>query len=172
MKNCFKILAIAIAVFAFSDCASAQLGRKKDIVIIYEQLSSDASFKQFKKATKMCQIENLNAYETVQAETMSNQSKNISVSGVGNTTVKAKKGDWIKVSGVDLSNGVSSITVKGSGNAVVKFCVGSTTGTCIGYGELNGSENVLAAAENNVNGVKDIYMVFSGDCEFDYWKLA
>ena len=118
------------------------------------------------------QIENLNAYETVQAETMSNQSKNISISGVGNTTVKAKKGDWIKVSGVDLSNGVSSITVKGSGNAVVKFCVGSATGTCIGYGELNGSENELAAAENNVSGVKDIYMVFSGDCEFDYWKFS
>ena len=122
--------------------------------------------------TGVSQIENLNAYETVQAETMSNQSKNISVSGVGNTTVKAKKGEWIKVSGVDLSNGVSSITVKGSGNAVVKFCVGSTTGTCIGYGELNGSENELAATENNVTGVKDIYMVFSGDCEFDYWKLA
>ncbi|SHM17520.1 endo-1,4-beta-xylanase [Ruminococcus flavefaciens] len=118
------------------------------------------------------QIENLNAYEIVQAETMSNQSKNISISGVGNTTVKAKKGDWIKVSGVDLKNGVSSITVKGSGNAVVKFCVGSTSGTCIGYGELNGSENELAAAENNVTGVKDIYMVFSGDCEFDYWKFS
>ncbi|SEH56190.1 arabinoxylan arabinofuranohydrolase [Ruminococcus flavefaciens] len=118
------------------------------------------------------QIENLNPYETVQAETMSNQSKNISISGIGNTTVKAKKGDWIKVSGVDLSKGVSSITVKGSGNAVVKFCVGSTTGTCIGYGELNGSENVLAAADNNVNGVKDIYMIFSGDCEFDYWQFG
>ena len=118
------------------------------------------------------QIENLNPYETVQAETMSNQSKNISVSGVGNTTVKAKKGDWIKGSGVDLSNGVSSIKVKGSGNAVVKFCVGSPTGTCIGYGDLNGSENELAAAENNVSGVKDIYMVFSGDCEFDSWSFS
>ena len=63
-------------------------------------------------------------------------------------------------------------SVKGSGNAVVKFCVGSPTGTCIGYGELNGSENELAAAENNVSGVKDIYMVFSGDCEFDYWKFS
>jgi len=118
------------------------------------------------------QVENLNPYETVQAETMSNQSKNISVSGLGNTTVKAKKGDWIKVSGVDLSKGVSSIKVKGSGNAVVKFCVGSTTGTCLGYGELNGSENELAAAENDVTGVKDIYMVFSGDCEFDSWSFS
>ena len=118
------------------------------------------------------QIETLNPYETVQAETMSNQSKNISISGQGNTTVKAKKGDWIKVSGVDLSKGVSSIKVKGSGNAVVKFCVGSPTGTCIGYGELNGSENELAAAENDVTGVKDIYMVFSGDCEIDYWSFS
>lgn len=118
------------------------------------------------------QVENLDAYEIVQAETMSNQSKNISISGIGDTKVKAKKGDWIKVSGVDLSNGVSAITVKGSGNAAVKFCVGSATGTCIGYGELNGSENTLAAADNNITGVKDIYMVFSGDCEFDYWKFA
>ena len=118
------------------------------------------------------QLENLNAYEKVQAETMSNQSKNISITGISDTKVKAKKGDWIKVSGVDLSKGVSSITVKGSGNATVKFCVGSATGTCIGYGELNGSENTLAAVENDVTGVKDIYMVFSGDCEFDYWQLA
>lgn len=118
------------------------------------------------------QIENLDPYKTVQAETMSNQSKNISVSGVGNTTVKAKKGDWIKVSGVDLSNGVSSITVKGSGNAVVKFCAGSPTGTVLGYGELNGTENTLAAADNGVTGVKDIYMVFSGDCEFDSWSFS
>ncbi|MCR5707305.1 MAG: endo-1,4-beta-xylanase [Ruminococcus sp.] len=120
----------------------------------------------------VAQLENLNAYEKVQAETMSNQTKNISITGISDTKVKAKKGDWIKVSGVDLSKGVSSITVKGSGNAVVKFCVGSTTGTCIGYGELNGSENTLAATENDVSGVKDIYMIFSGDCEFDYWQLA
>ena len=118
------------------------------------------------------QIENLNAYEKVQAETMSNQSKNISITGVSDTKVKGKKGEWIKVSGVDLSKGVSSITVKGSGNATVKFCVGSATGTVIGYGELNGSENTLAAVANDVSGVKDIYMVFSGDCEFDYWQFA
>ena len=98
--------------------------------------------------------------------------RNISVNGLGNTTVKAKKGEWIKVSGVDLSKGVSSIKVKCSGNAVVKFCVGSTTGACLGYGELNGSENELAAAENDVTGVKDIYMVFSGDCEIDYWSFS
>ena len=120
------------------------------------------------------QIENLNPYETVQAETMSNQSKGIEVTGLYDTKVKVRKGHWIKVSGADLSKGVIAITVKGSSSngTAVKFCVGSATGTCIGYGELNGSENELAAAENNVSGVKDIYMVFSGDCEFDYWKFS
>ena len=117
------------------------------------------------------QIENLNPYEKVQAETMNNQSKNISISGVGDTKVKCKKGDWIKVSGVDFSKGVSSITVKGSGNATVKFVAGSQTGTVIGYGELNGSENTLGVV-NEVSGTKDIYMIFSGDCEFDYWQFA
>ncbi|MBR4362094.1 MAG: endo-1,4-beta-xylanase [Ruminococcus sp.] len=120
--------------------------------------------------TGVSQIESLDPYKTVQAETMSNQSKNVSVSGVGNTVVKAKKGDWLKVSGVAL-DGVKSITVKGSGNCVVKFCVGSPSGDVIGYGDLNGSENTLAPANPDVNGQKDIYIVFSGDGEMDYWAF-
>ena len=119
------------------------------------------------------QIETLNPYETVQAETMSNQSKNISISGQGNTTVKVKKGEWIKVSGVDLKNGVNSITVKGSSNGTaVQFRVGSATGTVLGYGVLDGNENTLAAVDTSITGTKDIYMVFSGDGEFDYWSFA
>lgn len=119
------------------------------------------------------QLESLNVYEKVQAETMSNQSKNVSISGLMDTKVVVKKGEWIKVSGADLSNGVNSITVKGSSNsgAAVKFCAGSPTGTVIGYGVLDGNENTLAAVES-VTGKKDIYMVFSGDAEFDYWSFA
>lgn len=61
MKKFISVVAFVIASFlVFDSCASAQIGRKKDVVIVYEQLSLDASFKQFKKATKACQLENLN----------------------------------------------------------------------------------------------------------------
>ncbi len=125
--------------------------------------------------TKGCsQIEYLNVYDKVQAETMSNQSKGIEVTGLYDTKVKVKKGQWIKVSGADLSKGVNAITVKGSSSngTAVKFCVGSPTGTAIGYGILDGNENTLAATDTSVTGVKDIYMVFSGDGEFDYWSFS
>ncbi len=117
------------------------------------------------------QIESLNPYTTVQAETMSNQSNDIKVSGLGNTTVSMKKGSWIKVSGVDLSNGVSSITGKASGGGAIKVCAGGTNGTVIGYIEANGSE-VTVPAIADVSGKKDIYFVSSGDISFDYWSFS
>ncbi|MCR4888619.1 MAG: endo-1,4-beta-xylanase [Ruminococcus sp.] len=128
------------------------------------QITSDVTMKG------VSQIEAFNPYEKVQAETMSNQSKGVSVTGLGDTIVKAKKGDWLKVSGASL-DGVKSITVKGSGNAVVKFCVGSPKGDVIGYGELNGDECTLAPAMSDISGSKDIYIVFSGDGELDYWSF-
>ena len=73
----------------------------------------------------------------------------------------------------DLKNGVNSITVKGSSNGTaVQFRVGSATGTVLGYGVLDGNENTLAAVDTSITGTKDIYMVFSGDGEFDYWSFA
>jgi arabinoxylan arabinofuranohydrolase len=117
------------------------------------------------------QLEALDPYTKVQAETMSNQSKGISVTGLGDTIVKAKnKGDWIKVSGVDL-DGVTSITVKGSGDQAVRFCVGKPNGDVIGYGELNGSESTIAPKDGSVSGKNDIYIVFSGAAELDYWSF-
>ena len=59
MKRIFSIIALFLGLLMILDsCAS---GRRKDVVISYEQLSADASFKQFKKATKTNQIENLTA---------------------------------------------------------------------------------------------------------------
>ena len=118
------------------------------------------------------QIESLDPYSKVQAETMSNQSKGISVNGLRDTTVKGGKGDWIKVSGADLGKGVKNITVKGKGGAV-KFCVGSPAGDVIGYAELDGSmKEVTVPSVSSVSGNKDICLVFSGDTELDYWYFS
>lgn len=117
------------------------------------------------------QIEKLNVYSKVQAETMSNQSKNITVEGVGDTTVKGKKGDWIKVSGADLSKGVKSITAKGSGGKI-KFTSGSVNGDVIGYIDLSSGAETTLASVSSPSGTKDIYIEFSGDVTLDYWFFS
>ncbi|MBR1592406.1 MAG: endo-1,4-beta-xylanase [Ruminococcus sp.] len=118
------------------------------------------------------QIESLDVYKKVQAETMSNQSKGISVNGLYDTTVKGGKGDWIKVSGADLGKGISNITVKGKGGTV-KFCSGSPKGDVIGYAELEGSmKEITVPSVSSVSGKQDIYLVFSGDTELDYWYFS
>ena len=124
------------------------------------------------------QIESLDPYTKVQAETMSNQSKGISVSGLRDTTVTGNSGDWIKVSGADL-NGVKNITIKGcaKNGGAVKICTGSPTkGTVLGYVELptgTTSKEVTASAIKSAAGSNDIYLVFSSnDTTLDYWFLS
>ena len=54
-----RIIAIAIAaLFIFAGDANAQ--SRNDVIVPYEQLALDASFKQFQKASKANQIEILN----------------------------------------------------------------------------------------------------------------
>lgn len=58
MKKIITILAAAVIACAFASESSAQL--RKDVVITPEQSHLDASFKQFKKASKSNQLEILN----------------------------------------------------------------------------------------------------------------
>lgn len=118
------------------------------------------------------QIETLNPYAKVQAETMSNQSKGISTNGICDTTVVGKKGEWIKVSGVNFNKGTSAITLRGKGGAV-KICTGSPKGDVIGYAEFGSSmDEVNMATVADVTGKKDVYFVFSGDTELDWWQFS
>ncbi len=120
------------------------------------------------------QIETLDPYKTVQAETMSSQSKGISVDGLQDTKVIGKKGDWTKVSGVNFKNGVDSITIKASSSngGKIKICAGSPNGDVIGYADLSSSmESVTVPAVSSISGTKDVYFVFSGDVQFDSWSV-
>ena len=162
---------------------------KTDGLKIYNsngQLSADGNYRstQINEATfsngkitcsgdmKGCsQIESLDVYSKVQAETMSNQSRNITVEGLSDTTVKGKKGDWIKVSGADLSKGVKSITAKGSGG-MLKFTTGKVNGDVIGYIDLSAGGEQTLGAVSSPTGTKDIYIEFSGDVTLDYWFFS
>ena len=121
------------------------------------------------------QIESLNPYTKVQAETMSNQSKNISVNGLMDTTVHGSKGEWTKVSGVNFNNGSDQITIRASAKngAAVKICTGSPTGDVIGYAEIEAGSNMqeVTVPVNTVSGTKDVYFVFSNDIDFDWWQV-
>ncbi len=123
------------------------------------------------------QVSYLNPYERVEAETMAIQA-GVNVSGSGNTLVTdIHAGDWIGVKGVDFSDGLSKITVsaKSSTGGVIKVCTNSPSGTALGYIEVpntSGAFVEVSSVLSNISGVKDLYFVFSGNMELDYWKAV
>ncbi len=122
------------------------------------------------------QLENLDPTKTVLAATMSNQSKNISVSGVGNTSVQFKKGEWAKVSKVDFSNVTGTLTAKASSKsgAMIKVAAGSRTGDAIAYIEVpaGGTTEITTGIGNIPSGASDIYFIANGDVSFDSWSMS
>lgn len=123
----------------------------------------------------IAQLKTINPYEKVQAETMSSQA-GINVSGLGDTVVsEIDKGDWIKVSGVNFSNGASSLTVRATSKngAAIKVCTGSPTGKAIGYVDVSagGTFSEITVPVNSVSGTNDIYFVFSSEMELDWWSF-
>ena len=107
---------------------------------------------------------------------MSNQSKNISVSGVGNTSVQFKKGEWAKVSKVDFSNVTGTLTAKASSKsgAMIKVAAGSRTGDAIAYIEVpaGGTTEITTGIGNIPSGASDIYFIANGDVSFDSWSMS
>ncbi len=124
----------------------------------------------------IAQLKALSPYDKVQAETMSNQA-GINVSGLGDTVVtEISKGDWVKISGVNFSSGCETLTVRVSSvnGAAIKVCTGSPTGTAIGYVEVpaGGSMSEITVSVDSVSGTQDLYFVFSGEMEFDWWSFS
>lgn len=124
--------------------------------------------------TGIAQKKTINPYQTVQAETMSNQA-GIHVRGLGDTVVtEIDQGDWLKVSGVHFSKGASQIAIQVSSKSgcAVKICTGSPTGKAVGYAEIpaGGKMTTVSAAVQGLNGTQDLYFVFSGQAEMDSWS--
>lgn len=124
--------------------------------------------------TGIAQKKTINPYQTVQAETMSNQA-GIQVRGLDDTVVtEIDQGDWIKVSRVYFSKGASQIAIKASSKngCAVKICTGSPTGKAVGYAEIpsGGTMTTISAMVQGLNGTQDLYFVFSGQAEMDSWS--
>ncbi len=125
--------------------------------------------------TGIAQLNKLNPYQTNQAEMMSNQSKDISVSGLGDTAVSGTKGSWLKVSGADFSKGAKTLTVKASSKsgAAIKVAAG-LTGSAVAYAEIpaGGMTEITVPVINAPSGTSDLYFLFSGDITFDAWSFS
>lgn len=124
--------------------------------------------------TGIAQKKTIDPYQTVQAETMSNQA-GIQVRGLGDTVVtEIDQGDWLKVSGVHFSKGASQIAIQASSKngCAVKICTGSPTGKAVGYAEIpsGGTMTTVSAMVQGLNGTQDLYFVFSGQAEMDSWS--
>lgn len=121
------------------------------------------------------QIKALNPYTKVQAETMSNQSKGISVSGLGDTQVSGGKGDWFKVSEVNCGSDANAITIKGSSKngCIIKVCTDSADGKAVAYVEIpaGSSGKEITASLNGLSGTQDLYFIFSDSASVDYWII-
>ena len=122
----------------------------------------------------IAQKKTIDPYQTVQAETMSNQA-GIQVRGLDDTVVtEIDQGDWIKVSRVYFSKGASQIAIKASSKSgcAVKICTGSPTGKAVGYAEIpsGGTMTTVSAMVQGLNGTQDLYFVFSGQAEMDSWS--
>ncbi len=123
------------------------------------------------------QIETLDPYTKVQAETMGNQSAGIRTTGLQDTVVTGSKGEWTEVKGVALGTNPKSITVRASSKdgAVIKVCTKSASGTAMTYVEVpaGGSmSNITSPIVTKATGTQDVYFVFSGDVSFDSWQIA
>ena len=123
----------------------------------------------------IAQLKKVSPYQTNQAEAMSSQSKDISVNGLGDTTVSGGKGSWLKVSGVDFANGAKTLTVKASSKSgsAIKICTGLSDST-VAYAEIPAGNmtEITVPVINAPNGTTDLYFLFSGDTTLDAWSFS
>ncbi len=143
---------------------------------------SEASFSNGKVTCNVdlkgtSQIEALDPYAKQQAETMYNQSNDITVTGLQDTVVNAKKGSWIKTTGVDFKSGASTVTVKASSKngAVIKICTNKDKSDAMTYVEIPAGgkmTEVTVPVVNSPSGKNDLFFVFNNDVTMDSWQFA
>ncbi len=124
------------------------------------------------------QVGALNPFEKTEAETFAWMGGiNTKVGGSNMLVNQIDKGDWIGVCGVDFGTGASLFTanVSSTRGAAIKICKDKADGEVIGYLEVpntNGQlKEVTAKLSTGISGKHDLFFVFSGSFEFDYWMF-
>lgn len=123
----------------------------------------------------VAQLQPLDPYEAVSAQTMSRQA-GLEVTGYADTALTvATTGDWLQVTGADFSSGAKAFTL----------CASSQTGGAVRVltGGLQGEvvcEIVLPAGTamaeitvdcGSITGQQDVYLLFAGDVSCQWWQF-
>jgi hypothetical protein len=90
-------------------------------------------------------------------------------------------GDYIKVQGVDFSNGATSVDMRVASlyGGKIEIHTDKIDGPILGTMHINTSGEgdmwkTVTVPVNNINGVHDLFFVFGGEKDlfnFDWWKL-
>lgn len=125
------------------------------------------------------QVQALNPFVKTEAETMAWMGGINTKEGGSNMVVSSiSKGDWIGLSGVDFGSGANKFIANVSSNkkAFVKICLDKADGEVVGYLEVPNTggkfQTVTADLSTAVSGDHDLFFVFSGEFEFDYWMFG
>lgn len=124
------------------------------------------------------QVGYLNPFDKTEAETMAWMGGiDTKVGGSNMLVTSIDKGDWIGLAGVDFGAGASvfSACVSSTKTGAIKICKGKPDGDVLGYLEVpntNGQlQEVTVTLNKAISGVSDLFFVFSGGFEFDYWMF-
>ena len=163
-------------------------GFRRNIAIETFSYNDDGTIQKVEYTTDgVKQIENVNPYDRVEAETFSAQKGIETVPGEqGNMFVTdTQAGDWLKISGIDFGKkGASKLGMRVAAESKkcrIKLRLDSPDGKVIAdcrvpdTGGAQTWENI-ASDVSEVKGVHDLYLVFEGPegdlANLDWWKFA
>lgn len=124
------------------------------------------------------QVGYLNPFDKTEAETMAWMGGIDTKYGGSNMLVtKIDKGDWTGIAGADFGQGATVFTacVSSTTKGAIKIVKGKPDGEVVGYLEVpntNGQlQEVTTTLSKAIFGVTDLFFVYSGGFEFDYWMF-
>lgn len=129
--------------------------------------------------TGVSQLKNVDAFSQNEAETMAWMAGIDTKAGGSNQLITSiDKGDWIGVSGVDFGSGTSTFTANvasTTGGVAIKICKDKVDGEVAGYLEVPNTNGKLTEVTANldaiISGKHDLFFVFSGSFDFDWWQF-
>lgn len=126
-------------------------------------------------------IATLDPFQQVEAETIAVASglktEVCSDTGAGMNVTSISDGDYIKVKDVDFLDGVTSFEARVSAagsNATIELHLDSQTGTSLGTCDVSGTSTwtTVTCPVSGGSGKHDLFLTFSGDFKFNWWKFA
>lgn len=159
-------------------------GFKRSVCVEEFTYGADGSIPKLNMSTSgPKQVDTLNPYDTVQAETICYSSgvKTEPCSEGGIDVYNIENNDYIKVKGIDFGSGATKFEARvapNSSSGKIELRLGSQSGTLIGTCSVDGSGGAWTTKTCTVSGatgVQDLFLKFTGSgsslFKFNWWKF-